>query len=609
MSAEPQSNISANHAAALCLNLTKGSLLSEALIAAGESIALPCSGRGSCGKCRAVVKGAVAPPTELEQQHLSPADIAAGIRLTCQARSLGGEVQFFSLPQVSDYAILVEGYPKEAARDSNLELTTVDVSPSNHHSLSEWDRIQTAGNDHVGKWPATPPLTMLRALPAALSESGGQVEIACFAGQPVSVRPSGRRNRYYGVAFDIGTTTMVGYLVNLRSGQVMTALPRSNPQAAHGADVMSRICYAEQAAGLARLQAEVTAAMAEMATTMALQKGLSLRDIVAITAVGNTCMHHLLLGIPPARLGQSPYLPVGRSEMFVRGSDIGLAGFADSLVWTGPIIGGFVGADAVAAGVAGQLLADDQPRLLIDLGTNGEILLSAKGRILACSAAAGPAFEGVQISCGMRAEQGAIDGVSFTPDGVQLHVLGKDAAPRGICGSGLIDAVAEMLRTGVIDETGRFNSAAEVAATAGPHVAAQVDESGQATVFRLAPGVELTQGDIREVQLAKGAIRAAIEVCCSELGISSAEISEVLLAGAFGTYIRKDNAVRIGLLPELPLRQIRSIGNAAGAGAILALTSQAARANSVTLAARAEHIDLGGHPAFQERFVDAMLFM
>jgi uncharacterized 2Fe-2S/4Fe-4S cluster protein (DUF4445 family) len=319
----------------------------------------------------------------------------------------------------------------------------------------------------------------------------GSVETASFAGNLVTIRPGAKRNRYYGVAFDIGTTTMVAYLVNLRSGQVVAALPRSNPQAAHGADVMSRICFAEQPEGLARLQGEVTAAMSDMAMALATQRGLSLNDVVAISAVGNTCMHHLLLGIPPARLGQSPYLPVGRHELFSQGKDIGLTAFPDSLVWTGPIIGGFVGADAVAAGVAGQLLADPKPRLLIDLGTNGEILLSANGRVLACSAAAGPAFEGVQISCGMWAEQGAIDGVDISPTGVGLHVLGKDAPPRGICGSGLIDAVAEMLRTGVIDETGRFNSQEEVAASAGPPIAACLVEKDGNTVFRLAEGLDM----------------------------------------------------------------------------------------------------------------------
>ena len=385
----------------------------------------------------------------------------------------------------------------------------------------------------------------------------------------------------------------------------------ANPQAAHGADVMSRIVYASSAEGLTVLHREIASTMADMARTLASDRDIPARDIAVMSAVGNTCMHHLILGISPRQLGQSPYLPVHKSEVFSTGVQLELEGFADTLLWSGPIIGGFVGADAVAAAVAGRLLEDDEPRLLIDLGTNGEILLQAKGRVLACSAAAGPAFEGVQIRHGMRAEPGAIDGVSLSSTGLELHVLGENEPARGICGSGLIDLVAELLRLGMIDETGRLRTRDEVAALGYPKLAHHVIQTDDGLAFGLTESpnsIYLTQGDIRQVQLAKGAIRAAIEICCQRMDIHVSEISQVLLAGAFGTYIRKDNAVRIGLLPDIPLPRIDSIGNAAGAGAVLALTSRAARNAAVELAQRAEHVDLGGELAFQERFVDAMLF-
>jgi uncharacterized 2Fe-2S/4Fe-4S cluster protein (DUF4445 family) len=607
MGTEPIEKSEAMNNALLCLKLDADELLSEALVKAGEKIALPCNGRGSCGKCRAIVDGALFPPNDIEQQHLSSDELAAGVRLTCQARSSGGEVRFYSLPKVSDFGILVDGIGTAAAVDSNLSVTKLTLDQPTHDSLSEWHRIVAAGTPSD-----PPPLSMLQRLPTALAEATESLEVATFAQRLASIRPAGSRQPYYGIAYDIGTTTMVAYLVNLSNGKVVAALPRSNPQAAHGADVMSRIHHASQPSGLEQLNRELVAGMDDMAATLALQAGLAFTDIVAITAVGNTCMHHLLLGISPVSLGQSPYLPVFTEELFTWGKELGLARFAHCLVWTGPVVGGFVGADAVAAGVAGQLLRDEQPRLLIDLGTNGEILLSAHGRILACSAAAGPAFEGVQISCGMRAQEGAIDGFVIDDDGVKLHVLGEDAAPVGICGSGLIDAVAEMLRVGIIDETGRINSPTEVAASAGKAVASRLVEQDGSWGFQLTTGenaLTLTQGDIREVQLAKGAIRAAIEICCDELQITSREITQVLLAGAFGNYIRKDNAVRLGLLPEIPLRRISSVGNAAGAGAVLALTSQQARAASIALAAQAVHVDLGGHLAFQEKFVDAMFFL
>lgn len=595
----------------LTLQLAADELLAAALVNAGQKITLPCNGRGSCGKCRAIVDGALCPPNDIELQHLSPDELAAGVRLACQARASGGEVRFYSLPKVSDFGILVEGYDTSGAIDSNLTVTRLTLSPATHNSVSEWKRV-TAADDANNLPSDPPPLFLLQNLPDVFAAAAGQVEVAAFAQRLVSIRPAKSRKPFYGIAYDIGTTTMVAYLVNLNNGKVVTVLPRSNPQAAHGADVMSRINHASQSAGLQQLHDELVAAMDDMAATLALQTGIAFTDIVTFSTVGNTCMHHLLLGISPTPLGQTPYLPVYTEELFTWGRDLGFSRFAHCLVWTGPVVGGFVGADAVAAGVAGKLLSDEQPRLLIDLGTNGEILLSAHGRILACSAAAGPAFEGVQISCGMRAQEGAIDGLVLDEDGVKLHVLGENVAPAGICGSGLIDAVAEMLRVGVIDETGRFNSPAEVAASTGPAVASRLVEQDGNWAFRLTTGEQaltLTQADIREVQLAKGAIRAAIEICCDEMKISSDEITQVLLAGAFGNYIRKDNAVRLGLLPAIPLRRINSIGNAAGAGAVLALASQQARAASVSLAAQAEHVDLGGHPAFQEKFVDAMLFL
>lgn len=609
MSADAERTQEAADHQVVCLSMPPGSLLSEQLVAAGEGIALPCNGRGSCGKCRAVVSGALAPPNETELQHLSPEDLAAGVRLACQARSTGGEVLVHSVPKASDFAILVEGYGQVPARDANLQVSRVVLPPAVPDSLSEWNRLSLASDGVLNN--QEPSLSVLRMVPTALDSGSQELELARFADHLVSVRPARKRNRYYGVAFDIGTTTLVAYLVNLRSGQVVGALPRANPQAAHGADVMSRISYSGTPGGLERLHTEITSAVADMASSLAASRGLSLQEIAVIGAVGNTCMHHLLLGIPTARLGQSPYLPVHRTELLTPASQLQLAGFANTLVWTGPIIGGFVGADAVAAAVAGQLLADEKPRLLIDLGTNGEILLAAKGRLLACSAAAGPALEGVQISCGMRAEPGAIDGVTLTRGDVELHLLGTAVEPRGICGSGLIDAVAELLRMGVIDETGRFNSPGEVGGKGHKALAKRLVQTEQGWAFRLTEGsrpVDLTQADIREVQLAKGAIRAAVEICCLEMGIATGDISQVMLAGAFGTYIRKDNAMRIGLLPPLPLRRVRSIGNAAGAGAVLAITSRAARAAGVDLARRAEHVDLGGQLTFQERFVDAMLF-
>lgn len=594
----------------LHLQMKDGELLADSLVAAGESITLPCSGRGTCGKCRARVFGALQAPNGIELQHLSTADLAAGLRLVCQARSSGGEVVVHSLPKASDFGILVDGCGDLHLGDSNLRLQRIHLPQALPESLSDWERLMSASNGTMQD--ESPHLGLLRAVPEVVTGDAQQLEVAHFAERLLCIRPVDHgRLDYYGVAYDIGTTTLVAYLVDLQNREVIGALPRANPQAAHGADVMSRINVASEPEGLRLLHREIISVMEEMASTLASSTQVAPRNIVAMSIVGNTCMHHLCLGLSPTRLGQSPYLPVHRAEVFTTGAALGMDAFPDTVLWSGPLIGGFVGADAVAAAVAGQLLTDDQPRLLVDLGTNGEILLSAHGRIWACSAAAGPAFEGVQILHGMRAEPGAIDGVALSSDGVELHVLGDCDFATGICGSGLIDLVAELVRLDVIDGTGRLRSAAEVTAAGKPELARRVVETARGTAFRLTQEpqtIDFTQADIRQVQLAKGAIRAAIDICCVRAGITASDLDEVLLAGAFGTYIRKDSALRIGLLPSLPLPRIRSLGNAAGAGAVLALVSEAARAACIDLAARAEHVDLGGEPVFQERFMEALFF-
>lgn len=593
----------------LQLRMEPGALLADEITAAGERIALPCNGRGTCGKCRALVSGALQPPTRIERQHLSSADLAKGFRLLCQARSSGGEVFIHSLPEVSDFGILTEGYGALRVGDSNLHIIRVQVPRALPESQSEWERLGMADNGAMAD--RSPCISLLRMIPEALSSDARELEVARFADHVIRIRPTEQDSvGYHGIACDIGTTTLVAYLVDLQTGEILGALPRANPQAAHGADVMSRIDAASTREGLRLLHGSIVSAIEEMAATLAASEELAPDDIAVIGVVGNTCMHHLFLGLSPKQLGQAPYLPVHRGESFTRGAALGMDVFADTLLWSAPLIGGFVGSDAVAAAVAGRLVKDDKPRLLVDLGTNGEVLLSARGRILACSAAAGPAFEGVQILHGMRAAPGAIDGVTLHPDGVELHVLGDESA-KGICGSGLLDLVAELVRLQVIDETGRLRSPGEIASSGMPGLAGHVMETDQQIVFRLTHGphiIDFTQKDIRQVQLAKAAIRAAIDICCAYAEVSPDDLDEVLLAGAFGTYIRKESALRVGLLPSVPPFRIRSLGNAAGAGAVLALTSETARIDFIELTRKAEHIDLGSELAFQERFVEAMFF-
>nr|PZN71064.1 MAG: (Fe-S)-binding protein [Bacillota bacterium] len=441
---------------------------------------------------------------------------------------------------------------------------------------------------------AVVPAAALDPRKASLGRLTGPVEVDPWA----PLRPSGRS---LGLALDVGTTGIAGALLDLRTGEELAVHAALNPQAAYGADVMTRLSYAIQ--GEAQ-QAELTRAVREAAEALLgrlLRKaGAERGEVVAGTVVGNTAMHHLFLGLPVASLAAAPYTPA-----VTDGRLCDIPGFPP--LYALPVVAGFVGADAVAAALAAELDEGDETVLLVDVGTNGEVLLRHAGRLYACSAPAGPAFEGGEISQGMRAGPGAIEAVRF--DGTDLAVTvipgrtaggglrsGGPAAARGICGSGLLDAAAALLEAGLMDRTGRLRPA-------GP-AAHRLVEAGQAVA--LAPGVRLTQKDLRAFQLAKGAIRAGIEVLLRAAGIGASALDRVLLAGAFGNYLRRESAVATGLLPPVDPERILPIGNAAAAGAKLALLSRRARERAEALARSVQFVELATHPDFEEVFLEAL---
>jgi uncharacterized 2Fe-2S/4Fe-4S cluster protein (DUF4445 family) len=344
--------------------------------------------------------------------------------------------------------------------------------------------------------------------------------------------------------------------------------------------------------------------------------GVDRGDILEVTVVGNTAMHHLVLGIHPATLGEAPYGPVVQDATTVTASDLNLHLSTAARVYMLPVIAGHVGADTVGVVLATGIHHSDEVRLAVDIGTNGESVLGSKAAMVACSAAAGPAFEGTAIRHGMRATVGAIQGVSIVEGDVRLSVIGATAthhvAPVGICGSGLIDAVAEMRLCGVLDEAGRL-ARPEAAPARMPECLRErlIEVDGERSFRMSAPGeplVVLTQRDVRELQLAKGAIYAGIQVLKLQLGVTDDDIAEIQLAGAFGSYIRPESAQIVGLIPRVPLERVRAVGNAARMGARLALTSTDARAEAEAIALKVEHQELFAHPTFTDEFMEAMGF-
>ncbi|WP_374712730.1 ASKHA domain-containing protein [Symbiobacterium terraclitae] len=433
---------------------------------------------------------------------------------------------------------------------------------------------------------AVVPAAAADARKARLGRLSGPVDVDPWA--PLS--PS---RRSLGFALDVGTTTLAGALLDLRTGEELAAHAVANPQAVFGADLMSRLAHALQ--GEERRE-ELTRQVREAALGLLerlLSKAGARRDeVLAATLVGNTAMHHLFLGLPVDDLAVAPYTP-----SLLEGQTFNLPGFPP--LYALPNIAGFVGADAVGAALAAGLDEGDGTVLLVDVGTNGEVLLRRGERLYACSAPAGPAFEGGEISQGMRAGPGAIEAVQF--DGTDLSVTvipGPGGTVRGICGSGLLDAAAALRQAGLLDWRGRFTAT-------GP-AAHRIAPDGRAV--ELAPAVRLTQQDVRALQLAKGAIRTGVDLLLQEAGIGAGALDEVLLAGAFGNYLRRESAVAVGLLPPVPPERIRPVGNAAIAGAKLVLLSRSARARAEALARSARFVELATHPAFEEVFMEALNF-
>ena len=398
-------------------------------------------------------------------------------------------------------------------------------------------------------------------------------------------------------AFDVGTTSLVGYLLDGRSGAQLAVESRLNPQVQFGADVVARGSYAMEH-GVGPLTGAIRTALEEMLGALAGRAGCSRREIRRVSVVGNTCMHHLLLGYSPAPLMVAPYMPEHRDAEVRPAAELGLTVAPDGQVWILPCIAGFVGADTVGCLLAADWSHREPLTLMIDIGTNGEMVLGSRHRAVTCSTAAGPAFEGAKIRCGMRGAAGAIDHVFAGPDGsVQFHVVGGGEA-AGICGSGLLDAVAVLLQLGYLDGSGRM-------ARDGAPQLGQVD--GKPAWF-FTDSVCLTQADIREVQLAKGAIAAGIRLLCRRLGVEIADIEQVLIAGAFGNYMSPDSACAIGLLPRALRSRILPVGNAAGEGAKLAVLQPEQFDLAGRLSRRVEFLELANDAAFQDIFVDELSF-
>ena len=412
-----------------------------------------------------------------------------------------------------------------------------------------------------------------------------------------------------GVAVDIGTTTVVAKLIDMTSGRCLATEAALNPQTRYGDDVVSRIAYVETDAKSAELQKVIADCVNELIAGLCEKTSIDSKQIFEVCAVGNTTMNHIFLNLPVKQLGQAPYKAYSLDAKDTRADESALQINPAGNIHTVENIAGFVGSDITAVALAIDIDTFEKMSLIVDIGTNGEIVLGTAGKLYAASCAAGPAFEGARIKCGSRAVEGAIEAVVVNEDEIVLDVIGNSPA-HSICGSGLIDAVAALLNLEIVDATGRFVEAATLKDKLPPAIFSRIIEQDGQPAFQLddAQKVVLTQADIRQVQLAKAAIRAGIKLIEQKIGIADGDIEQIFLAGAFGNYIRAESALRLKILPDVPAERIHFVGNAASSGAQMILLSRQCRDKAGQLARKIEYVEIAHQPGFQDVFTDCMGF-
>ncbi len=599
------------------LQVAPGTTILKAAHASGIDITATCGGRGRCTSCRVkFVRGTIPPPTIMDELQLGDDLVREGYRLSCQC-AVTECITVQVSPPLDERAFQILGADRQAqemarvAIDAGVakQVVKIGLPHEEHHQTSDLEELLA----DIGRRPEDVPVEILKQLPGTLREGAGEVTVTTFGRQVLAAEKGDTAALKFGLAVDIGTTSVVTTLIELESGEQLASVSSLNPQAVFGGDLMSRIAFCQfNPANLRKLQTRIVGLLNQHVEQVTRDSGVLAKWIYKVVVIGNTCMHHLLLGIDPSYVGLAPYAPVMRHPLVLPARKLFLKVNPEARVCLLPIVAGFVGADAVAVALATRIYDSPEIRIAVDIGTNGEVILGSREKLWACSAPAGPALEGAQIKHGMRAALGAIDKV-WVEDDVRTHTIGE-AAPQGICGSGILDALAALLDAGVIDWTGlirvedrgRFPFALrERIVTRGEDRQIVLLRAGEAGASR---EIVLTQDDVRQVQLAKGAIASGVRMLQHVSGVPDQGIAELMLAGGFGNYLSIPSALRIGLIPPLPIGRIRYVGNAALLGAQLCLLSERERDRAERIARRIEHVSLAAHPDFQDIFVESMNF-
>ena len=569
----------------------------------GVRIMSLCGGQGTCQSCKVqVLSGTTSKPTSREHDVFSPQEIKSGWRLACQTYptsncKLNIPAESMSTPQrtqVEGKETVVKPKPSTKTYHINLPQPSMSDLEGDADRLLELLNQQYKLNCHVID------IDVLHTLSSQLREWNWECQATIRNNELVAIGPWS--THHLGLAIDLGTTKIAGYLVDLNTGKTLAAKGIMNPQISYGEDIISRITGIINAPekGI-QLQQLAVEALNQLAADLCAEVSASTKEIVEAVIAGNTAMHHLFAGLPVKQLALSPFVPAISKAIDIKSRDLGLLIAPGAYVHLLPNIAGFVGADHVAMLLATRLLQTKGLVIALDIGTNTECSLASNGTITSVSCASGPAFEGSHIKHGMRAASGAIERLQIQKDTIKYHTI-DHAPPTGICGSGILDAVAQLYMAGIINEGGRMKDR---------HPRIRTDKNQREFVIvdedkrNGHPAVTITQKDIREVQLAKSAIRTGIHVLLEAAGRCEEEIDQIIIAGAFGNYIDISSAMTIGMLPSLPLDRFRQVGNAAGMGAKMALISTTRRKQAQTIASKVKYIELASAPDFTETFVQS----
>jgi uncharacterized 2Fe-2S/4Fe-4S cluster protein (DUF4445 family) len=560
----------------------------------GVAIDSTCGGHGTCKKCKVKVVSGHAPLSAVDPRAFSTEELRNGWRLACRAEvqeDLTIEVPpLQTRPKAALVGVGRHVILRPAVQKRYLELDEATLEDQ----TSDLERLLAAMDDVEPRVP----LDLVRGLGGTLRRAGWKVTAVLADDVLIDVEAGDTSGRRFAIAFDLGTTTVVATLLDLETGQPQAVQSILNSQQPFGADVISRISAIMMDDGaLAMLQEHAHQTLRKLTDEVCAESGVGADEVYEIVVAGNQTMIQIALGIDPEPLSMAPFTVVARRLPEAAAADFGVRVHRRAPAVMFPALGAYVGPDIVAGILATGLTLDRRVRLFIDVGTNSEIVLGSSAKTLATAAPAGPAFEAAQIRCGMRAADGAIEGVKIVDGEVELTVIG-DVAPAGLCGSGLVDAVAELVAAGMLDHSGRFVLDASE----------RFGKIGEENVFYLSDDVFLSQRDVRELQFAKASIATGWNLLCRDLGVEPGEISQVLLGGSFGSYLSAASAVRIGLVPKLPLARIVSAGNVAGEGAKIAALSVTERAAANAILEEVEYVELSGRADFNDLFIDQLAF-